>query len=208
MLYPRFDAPIVPQHEDGAMPPTIGSIASTTRSATASTSGSSTLFRVSNFPTNSEESPMPKRILISSLIGAVALGGVAAGGIALASAPTPTELTLENGSARYAAPSDGGAGSFTYTVDASDDSGIRDLKVLLWPASSKLDPTAAELRRVESAKCHSGSDRTTRCTYTLKVTKREAAEVAKGTWYVSVLATAKDGDTTYVPRAATFDVTH
>ncbi|MEJ1201588.1 MULTISPECIES: DUF5707 domain-containing protein [unclassified Streptomyces] len=149
---------------------------------------------------------MPKRILVSSLIGAVALGGVAAGGIALASAPT--ELTLQNGSARYVAPSDGGAGSFTYTVDASDDSGIRDLKVLTWPASSELGPTAAELRWVESAKCHSGSDETTRCTYTLKVTKREAAGVAKGTWYVSVLATAEDGDTSYVPRAATFDVTH
>ncbi|GAA2662466.1 DUF5707 domain-containing protein [Streptomyces vastus] len=149
---------------------------------------------------------MSKRILFSSLIGAVALGGVAAGGLALASAPA--EPTLENGSARYVAPSDGGAGSFTYTVDVSDDSGIRDLKVLAWPASSKLDPTEAELGSAESAKCQSASDETTRCTYTLKVTKREAAELAKGTWYVSALATAEDGDSTFVPRAATFDVTH
>ncbi|MGP4049980.1 DUF5707 domain-containing protein [Streptomyces sp. 2A115] len=149
---------------------------------------------------------MSKRILFSSLIGAVALGGVAAGGLALAS--TSTEPTLEHGSARYAAPSDGSAGSLTFTADVSDDSGIRDLKVLAWPASSKLDPTEAELRSAESAKCRSTSDETTRCTYTLKVTKREAAELAKGTWYVSALATAKDGDTTFVPRAATFDVTH
>ncbi|WAU82687.1 DUF5707 domain-containing protein [Streptomyces sp. Qhu-G9] len=148
---------------------------------------------------------MSKRILLSSLIGAVALGGVAAGGLALASAPT--EPTLEHSSARYTAPSDGSAGSLVYTVDVSDDSGIRGLKVVVWPASSKLDPTEAELRAVESAKCRSTSDETTRCTYTLKVTKREAADLAKGTWYVSALATAKDGDTTSVPRAATFDVT-
>lgn len=148
---------------------------------------------------------MSKRILFSSLIGAVALGGVAVGGLALASAPT--EPTLEHGSARYTAPSDGSAGSFAYTVDVSDGSGIRDLKVLAWPASSKLDPTEAELRSVESAKCRSTSDETTRCTYTLKVTKREAADLAKGTWYVSALATAKDGGTTFVPRAATFDLT-
>ncbi|MGJ5805350.1 DUF5707 domain-containing protein [Streptomyces europaeiscabiei] len=149
---------------------------------------------------------MSKRILFSSLIGAVVLGGVAAGGIALASALT--EPTLEHGSARYTAPSDGSAGSLTYTVDVSDDSGIRSLKVLAWPASSKLDPTAAEVRSAdESAKCRSTSDETVRCTYGEKVTKREAADLAKGTWYVSVLATAKDGGTTFVPRAATFDVT-
>lgn len=148
---------------------------------------------------------MSKRIVFSSLIGAVALCGAAAGGLALASAPT--EPTLEHGSARYAAPSGDSAGSFTYTVDVSDDSGIRGLKVVVWPASSKLDPTEAELRSVESAKCRSTSDETARCTYTLKVTKREAADLDKGTWYVSALATAKDGDTTFVPRATTFDVT-
>ncbi|MFC4465727.1 DUF5707 domain-containing protein [Streptomyces xiangluensis] len=148
---------------------------------------------------------MSKRILFSSLIGAVALGGVAAGGLALASAAT--EPTLENGSARYVAPSEGSAGSLIYTVEVSDDSGIRDFKVLAWPASSKLDPTEAELGSAESAKCQSASDDTARCTYTLKVTKREAAELAKGTWYVSALATAEDGDSTFVPRAATFDLT-
>lgn len=154
----------------------------------------------------SKMSKTSKRVLFSSLIGAVALGGVAAGGLALA-ASAPTEPTLANGSARYAAPSDGSAGSLTYTVDVSDDSGIRGLKVLAWPASSKLDPTEAELRSVESATCRSTSDETSRCTYTLKVTEREAADLAKGTWYVSALATAEDGDTTFVPRATTFDPT-
>ncbi|WNI29680.1 DUF5707 domain-containing protein [Streptomyces sp. ITFR-6] len=123
---------------------------------------------------------MSKRVLFSSLIGAVAIGAVAAGG---------------------------SAGSFSYTVDVSDDSGVRGLKVLVRTASSKLDPIEAELRSVESATCRSTSDETARCAYTVKVTKREAAGLAKGTWYVSALATAEDGDTTFVPHAATFAVT-
>ncbi|MFJ1898755.1 DUF5707 domain-containing protein [Streptomyces sp. NPDC088115] len=148
---------------------------------------------------------MSKRILFSSLIGAVALGAVASGSFALAS--PSTEPTLEHSSAHYAAPSGGSAGSFTYTVDVSDDSGVRGLKFLAWPASSKLNPTEAELRSAESAKCRSISDETARCTYTLKVTKRDAADLPKGTWYVSALATAADGGTAFVARAAAFDLT-
>ncbi|MFI6933783.1 DUF5707 domain-containing protein [Streptomyces sp. NPDC050287] len=147
---------------------------------------------------------MSKHTLTASLVGIVALGGLTAGGIAIASAAT--ELTVENSSVRYAAPSGGTAGSLTFTADVSDDSGVRGLKVIAWPASSKLEPTEAELRQVESASCRSTSDETSRCTYTVKVTKEEVAKGPKGAWYVSVLATAKDGDTKVVSRAATFDV--
>jgi hypothetical protein len=143
---------------------------------------------------------------MSSLIGVVALGGIAAGGLAMASAAT--EPALAKASARYTAPTGAGAGSLTFTVDVSDDSDLRGLKVLAWPASSKLDPTEAELRHAESATCRTVSDETARCTYALKVTKDQAAEAAQGTWYVSALATAEDGDTTFVPRAAAFDVAH
>ncbi|MEU2281846.1 DUF5707 domain-containing protein [Streptomyces sp. NPDC013178] len=149
---------------------------------------------------------MSKRTLVSSLIGVVVIGGATVGGIAMASAAT--EPTMENSSARYVAPTDDSAGALTFTADVSDDSGIRGVKVLAWPASSKLDPTEAELRSVDSATCQSTSDETSRCTYTLRVTEDEAAELAKGAWYVSALATAKDGDTTFVSRAATFDVTN
>ncbi|MER5429818.1 DUF5707 domain-containing protein [Streptomyces sp. NPDC002588] len=148
---------------------------------------------------------MSKRVLVSSLIGAVvALGGVAAGGLAWALAPT--NPSVENGSARYVAPSDDAAGSITFTADVTDDNNIENLKVVAWPASSKLDPTEAELRHVDSAKCQAVSDEAYRCTYTLKVTKAEAADLAKGTWYVSALATSTDGGTKFVPRAATFEV--
>ncbi|MFJ2897334.1 DUF5707 domain-containing protein [Streptomyces sp. NPDC087218] len=147
---------------------------------------------------------MSKRILVSSLIGAAALGAVAAGGLAMAS--TTTAPTLKNGSARYTAPSDAAPGTLVFTVDVSDDSGVRGLKALVWPASSKLDPTEAELRSVEDATCLRTTAETSHCTYTLRITEEEAAEAATGTWYVSALATAEDGDTTFVPRAATFEV--
>ncbi|MER7485076.1 DUF5707 domain-containing protein [Streptomyces sp. NPDC126497] len=147
---------------------------------------------------------MSKRVLVSSLVGVAVLGGVAAGGLAMAS--TATEPTLKNASARYTAPSGGSAGSLVFTADVRDDSGIRGLKVVAWPASSKLDPTEAELRHVDSATCRSTADDTSRCAYKLKVTKKQAAELDRGTWYVSALATAKDGDTVFVPRAVTLDV--
>lgn len=149
---------------------------------------------------------MSKRILLPSLIGVAVVGGVAA--TSLASASATTGPTLDGSSARYVAPSHGKAGSLTFTTDASDDSGIKSLKVLAWPASSKLDPTEKELRSVESATCRSTTAGTSRCTYTLRVTRAEARELAEGPWNVSALATAKDGDTAVVPRAATFDVRH
>ncbi|MDQ0776100.1 hypothetical protein QF026_004566 [Streptomyces aurantiacus] len=151
---------------------------------------------------------MSKRILVPSLIGLVVVGGgvgIAVGGFAMAS--TSSEPALKNSSARYVAPSGSGAGSLTFTADVSDDSGVRDLKVIAWPASSKLDPTEAELRHVDAAKCRSTSDETSRCTYTLRITKEEAAESAPGTWHISALATAKDGDTAFVPRATAFEFT-
>ncbi|MGX1271479.1 DUF5707 domain-containing protein [Streptomyces phaeoluteigriseus] len=150
---------------------------------------------------------MSKRVLVSSIVGVVALGGIAAGGLALASTGTIKELTVENGSARYVPPSAGLTGSLTFTADVSDDSGVRGLKVLAWPASSELDPTATELKSAESATCRSTSDDASRCTYTLKITKAEAAELAEGAWHISTLATAKDGDTKFAPRAAEFTVT-
>lgn len=148
---------------------------------------------------------MSKRILVSSIVGVVVLGGVAAGGLAMASSATKT--TLENGSARYVAPSGSAEGTLTFTADVRDDSGVSGLKVLAWPVSSKLDPTEAELGDADGAKCRSSSAETSRCTYTLKVTKAEAAELPRGSWHVSALATAKDGGTAFVSRAAVFDVT-
>ncbi|MCX4911626.1 DUF5707 domain-containing protein [Streptomyces sp. NBC_00878] len=151
---------------------------------------------------------MSKRILASSLVGVVVVGGIAAGGLAVASASasSSTEPSLENVSARYVAPTDSEAGSLTFTADVSDDSGVKDLKVLPWPAGSGLDVSEKDLQHVDSAKCESTSAETSRCTYTLRVTKKEAAELDQGRWYVSTLATAKDGDTTFESLSARFVV--
>ncbi|WP_432057626.1 DUF5707 domain-containing protein [Streptomyces sp. bgisy022] len=159
---------------------------------------------------------MSTRLFLSTLAAGLAVAGVTAGGAALASstrpssapssAPSASGPVLENGTARYRAPSATGAGSFTYSVDVRDDSAVRSLRVLPWPASSSLDPTRAELRSAEPATCRDAGSGVTRCTYRLKVTHREAAAVDKGTWYVSVLATAEDGGTRFAPRAATVDV--
>lgn len=105
---------------------------------------------------------MSKRVIVSSVVGVLALGGVAAGGLALASAAT--KLTVENGAARYVAPTGDRAGSLTFTADVSDNSGIKGLRVIAWPASSKLDPTEAEMAHVDSAECLKISDETSRCT--------------------------------------------
>ncbi|MEV6613263.1 DUF5707 domain-containing protein [Streptomyces sp. NPDC051051] len=147
---------------------------------------------------------MSKRVVVSSLIGVAVLGAVAAGGPAMAS--TATEPALEGGSARYLAPSGSSAGSLTFTADVRDDSGVRGLEVLSWPARSKLDPTETELRHADDATCRGTSDGTSRCTCTLKVTRQEAAELDRGAWYVSAPAVAGDGDTVFLPRAAAFDV--
>ena len=77
---------------------------------------------------------------------------------------------------------------------------------MLFRSKGKTVPVKADMPFVESAKCKTTSDDTSRCTYTVKVTKKEAAEAAKGTWNISTLATAKDGDTTFVSKAATFDI--
>ncbi|MFI2376193.1 DUF5707 domain-containing protein [Streptomyces sp. NPDC018964] len=145
---------------------------------------------------------MSKRVLVPSVIGLVTL---TAGGYAMAS--TATQPTVENGTAGYTAPSQRGEGKLSFTADVSDDSGVREVRVVAWPAGSELDPTESELRYVDEAECRSTSDETSHCAYTLKVTRQDAADLAEGTWHVSVLATAKDGGTTFVPRAATFDVT-
>ncbi|KDN78647.1 hypothetical protein DF19_36740 [Streptomyces olindensis] len=148
---------------------------------------------------------MSQRVLVSSLVGVAVIGGIAAGGIAVASASGTTEPALQNGSARFTGTGTS-TGTLTFTADVTDDSGVRSLKVLAWPARSKLDPTEAELRSAERATCESTGEGTSRCTYTVRASQEEAAELGTGTWYVSALATAEDGGTAFVPRAATFEV--
>lgn len=149
---------------------------------------------------------MSKRIVATSLVGAVA---VTAGTIALvtsADAAAPTKPAITKGAAHYVASTDGASLLFTATV--ADNSGVKNLRVLAWPASSGLAPTADEMKAVESATCKTTSSTISVCTYLVKDSVSQAAALPEGTWYVSALATAKDHDTTFAPKAAAFTVKH
>ncbi|CAM5521453.1 hypothetical protein SALBM135S_02130 [Streptomyces alboniger] len=94
-------------------------------------------------------SPLAGAVGTVGLVGVVVLGAVAAGGLAAAAGKDGAGPSLTDASARYTAPSGDGPGSLTFTADVGDSSGVRGMKVLPWPVSSKLDPTEAELRHVE-----------------------------------------------------------
>ncbi|MFJ7061232.1 DUF5707 domain-containing protein [Streptomyces griseobrunneus] len=151
---------------------------------------------------------MSKRVVaISALAGVALLGGAGAYAFAGESGSDGPEVT--KGSVAYVAPSQGKDGSLTFTARVSDDSGVRNLKVLAWPESMAPAPDAKAMAHVESATCEPSGpsgDRAALCTYTIKVTGAEAAESPKGPWHVAVLASAKDGGKTFVPKAAGFTV--
>ncbi|MFG3257151.1 DUF5707 domain-containing protein [Streptomyces sp. NPDC048172] len=148
---------------------------------------------------------MPKisrRVGLVSLLGAVALAGIT---IALAStnaSPSSSEPTVEDASAHFVAPSNGIDGAFTFTANTADDSGVRHLKVLAWPEAGK-KPTARDLAHADRARCKKIGQEKARCTYTLRVNEQEADGLTRGRWIISTLLTGRDGDTRFVPRAAT-----
>ncbi|MFJ9427306.1 DUF5707 domain-containing protein [Streptomyces sp. NPDC101249] len=148
---------------------------------------------------------MSKRVLITSLVGVAVVGSVA-GGMAV-SASAATELAVEGAVARYTPASGGKAPSLTFTADVRGSSGVKSLNVVAWPASSKLDPTEREMGDVDRATCKKVDAQKATCVYAPPISEKEARELAEGTWYVSVLATAGDGATRFVPRAASFEVT-
>ncbi|MFE8972485.1 DUF5707 domain-containing protein [Streptomyces cyaneofuscatus] len=151
-----------------------------------------------------------RAVTISALAGAALLAG--AGAYAFAgetggSGSTGPEVT--KASAAYVAPTADKDGSLTFTAEVSDDSGVRNLKVLAWPASMTPAPDAEDMAHVESAACEpsgSSGDKAALCTYTVKVTSAEAAESPNGAWHVGVLASAENGGTTFAPKAAGFTV--
>ncbi|MFG2310978.1 DUF5707 domain-containing protein [Streptomyces sp. NPDC048566] len=150
---------------------------------------------------------MSKRLVVSSL---AALAGVAAGTAAFASsadAAAPDRPEISKAAAHFTATAGGGA-TLTFSATVADHSGLTSLRVLAWPTSSGLAPTAAEMRDAEEATCTATSATVRKCTYTVKSSAKEAASLPAGVWHVSALATAKDHGTTFAPQAATFTVSH
>ncbi|MFF2185486.1 DUF5707 domain-containing protein [Streptomyces sp. NPDC058155] len=142
------------------------------------------------------------RAVLVSVGGAAVIGCVAVAG--MASATAPSQPAVDNASARFVAPSGETRGAFTFAADVADDSGVKNLKVLAWPKASDLNATAEEMEHVEEdAVCERVDDEKSTCTYTLRITEQEAAEMERGDWTVSALLTARDGGKKFVPEAAT-----
>ncbi|MFE2295209.1 DUF5707 domain-containing protein [Streptomyces sp. NPDC059452] len=155
---------------------------------------------------------MPKRVVtvtVSALAGVALLAGAGTYAFAGTGSTGSTGPEVTKASATYVAPSADKDGSLTFTARVSDDSGIRNLKVLAWPQTMTPAPDAEEMAHVESATCEPSGpsgDRAALCTYRVKVTGAEAAESPKGAWNVAVLASAKDGGRTFALKAAGFTV--
>jgi hypothetical protein len=149
---------------------------------------------------------MARRTVLAVTAGVVVLGG--AGAFALAYAGEQP-LSVAHSAARYTAPVGERDGSFTFTTDVTASAGVKNLKVLAWPASSSFAKerlTAKDMAAVESAVCKPSGGDTARCTYTVKVTGADSEASPRGAWHVAVLATAKDGETKLVTKAADFTV--
>ncbi|KUO07972.1 DUF5707 domain-containing protein [Streptomyces sp. DSM 15324] len=149
---------------------------------------------------------MSRRTALSVVAGAVVLAGAGAFALAHAADPAPR---LTHSTARYSAPDGARDGSFTFSTQVEASSGVKSLKVLAWPEKSglaKKQPTAAEMRRAESARCTPAGEDTVRCVYTVKVTGADAASFPRGSWHVATLATAADGTTALDTEAVDFTV--
>ncbi|MGW1621846.1 DUF5707 domain-containing protein [Streptomyces sp. NPDC002172] len=152
---------------------------------------------------------MSRRIALSVVAGVVVLGGAGAFALAYAGdqdpSPAPAHSTV-----RYTAPEAGHKGSLSFTTEVSAPSGVRSVKVLAWPEKSEFATkplTAKDMAEVESATCTPAGGHTVRCVYRAPVSAADAASAAHGAWHIAVLATAKDGHTTFDAKAADFTLT-
>ncbi|MFD4606956.1 MULTISPECIES: DUF5707 domain-containing protein [unclassified Streptomyces] len=149
---------------------------------------------------------MSRRVALSVVAGVVLLGGAGAFVLAQAGEQSPASA---HSTARYSAPDGNHDGSLVFVTDVTESSGVKSVKVLAWPQQSSLAekrPTAEDMAAAETAVCKPAGQDTLRCTYTVRVTDADAKSSPRGTWYVAVLVTAKDGTTTLNTEAADFTV--
>jgi hypothetical protein len=153
---------------------------------------------------------MSARFTLASAAVMTVLGGAAAVTVALVGSTDATAAsirpTIHRASASSVVLGAAGTRDFTFSATVTDNSGIKDVKVLAWPGGGRLVPRAADMPYVESAACKAVSKTASACTYTLPVDPQDSTALAPGTWYVAVQATAKDHDAAFFPRAAHFTV--
>lgn len=93
---------------------------------------------------------MSRRIVISSLVGAVTVAAAATVFVTSAHGATPVKPTISNAAARLISTSAGGV-TLTFNATVAAKSGVQNLKVLAWPADSHLAPTAHEMTQIDNA---------------------------------------------------------
>src|SRR4051794_12622440 len=149
---------------------------------------------------------MSRRIAVSVAAGVIVLAGAGAYALAYAGEQPPA---LTHSTAHYTAPTGDNDGSLTFTTDVTASSGIKNVKVLAWPAASSLAKhklTAKDMAAAETAVCKAAGKHTVHCTYTTTVSPTDAATSPHGAWHIAVLAEAKNGSTTLDDKAADFTV--
>src|SRR3954453_12222007 len=139
---------------------------------------------------------MSRRIAVYVAAGVIVLAGAGAYALAYAGEQPPA---LTHSTAHYTAPAGGSDGSLTFTTDVTASSGVKNVKVLAWPAASSLAKhklTAKDMPAAETAVCKAAGKHTVHCTYSITVSPGEAKSSPTGTWHIAVLAEAKNDTTT------------
>jgi Family of unknown function (DUF5707) len=148
------------------------------------------------------------RIASSAIAAVVALGAAVAPTAAFASAPVAHPVLTR---AAVSSVTLGLTGKQTLTVSltATDASGIKSIKSAPYPAAFAAQgaPTASEVAASDAMKVTSATrtSATVGLSQVLDATKDRLPNALAGTWDVAVLVTAKDGSTTFVAKATTFD---
>lgn len=144
---------------------------------------------------------MRTRLAVPALACAIVLGGLAA---APAFADTAVKPTI--GKAKVSSLVFGTTGTKTVSISvtASDDSGIKGVKIAPWP--KLIDPPVeGDAADFTDATCTASSTTTSVCTYSEKINvKTDFANEVAGTWYLAVQVIGKDGGTTFKPKATSF----
>jgi hypothetical protein len=146
---------------------------------------------------------MRTRLAVPALACAIVLGGLAA---APAFADTAVKPTINKASVGSLVVGTTGTKTISVTVTASDDSGVKGVKVAPWP--KLIDPPLpSDAVDFPDATCKASSKTTSVCTYTEKLNvKTDFANELAGTWYLAVQVTGKDGGTTFNAKATSFTI--
>ncbi|MGA5700315.1 DUF5707 domain-containing protein [Peterkaempfera bronchialis] len=151
---------------------------------------------------------MRMRSVAPVLIGALALGVLAAPAASAATAagnPAP-KITKAVVSSLVLGPKT--TKTWTASVTVTDESGIKGVKLMPWPAMvPDFAPKASDVAdEGAAATCKATSATTSVCTYKESINSHAdlGDNLGAGRWYVAVQVTAKDGGTTFAPKATSF----